>query len=331
MNLVPTNLNNFIYNKKIATRLNIYNKNYLENLIFYGQNNSGKRTLIGGLLSKLSDNKGIKRNMKTYKLKINNNKIDINFIESKYHFEINLYEYGHYDKAIICEFFKYVLSYKNISDLSYKVIILHHFDKVSKIAQLALRMIIEKSYKIGRFIICCENINQIDKALLSRFIWVRVPKPNKAAIKDYVTRKLNEAKKNTKLTSNIVDISDGCIYKTNLILENYIHTGYIDKSLIINELDIIKPIIHEIEKKNLKSINVIKKIVYKYLLLNISPKTIFLSISSYYNTSAKFIPDTIHKFINLTAEVDNIIDKVNYDIFALEYYILNLKYILLTI
>ena len=249
MNLVPTNLNNFIYNKKIATRLNIYNKNYLENLIFYGQNNSGKRTLIGGLLSKLSDNKGIKRNMKTYKLKINNNKIDINFIESKYHFEINLYEYGHYDKAIICEFFKYVLSYKNISDLSYKVIILHHFDKVSKIAQLALRMIIEKSYKIGRFIICCENINQIDKALLSRFIWVRVPKPNKAAIKDYVTRKLNEAKKNTKLTSNIVDISDGSIYKTNLILENYIHTGYIDKSLIINELDIIKPIIHEIEKK----------------------------------------------------------------------------------
>ena len=71
--------------------------------------------------------------------------------------------------------------------------------------------------------------------------------------------------------------------------------------------------------------------MYKYLLLNISPKTIFLSISSYYNTSAKFIPDTIHKFINLTAEVDNIIDKVNYDIFALEYYILNLKYILLTI
>tara|TARA_B110000208_G_C11760448_1_gene426694 strand:- start:979 stop:1977 length:999 start_codon:yes stop_codon:yes gene_type:complete len=332
MNLVPTNLNNFIYNKKIATRLNIYDKNYLENLVFYGQNNSGKRTLIGGLLSKLADNNVIKRNMKTYKLKINNNKIDINFIESKYHFEINLYEYGHYDKAIICEFFKYVLSYKNISELSYKVIILHHFDKVSKIAQLALRMIIEKSYKIGRFIICCENINQIDKALLSRFICVRVPKPNNETIKDYVSLKLKEVnKKNESITDHILSISNGCMYKTNLLLENYINMGYIDKSLIINEVDIIKPILREIEEKDLKSISVIKKIVYKYLLLNISPKTLFLSISSYYNTSDKFMPETIHKLINLTAEIDNIIDKVSYDIFALEYYILNLKYILLTI
>jgi len=107
--------------------------------------------------------------------------------------------------------------------------------------------------------------------------------------------------------------------------------GYIDKSLIINEVDIIKPILREIEVKDLKSISVIKKIVYKYLLLNISPKTLFLSISSYYNTSDKFMPETIHKLINLTAEIDNIIDKVSYDIFALEYYILNLKYILLTI
>ena len=46
MELVPKNLDDFIYNKNIAKRLKVYNNNFIENLIFFGLNNSGKRTLI---------------------------------------------------------------------------------------------------------------------------------------------------------------------------------------------------------------------------------------------------------------------------------------------
>ena len=94
MLFIPSNLDEFIYNNSIAKRLKVYNQNYIDNLIFYGQNNAGKRTLISGLLNHLSNN-NIKRNIQTHKLKINNTKVDINFVESNYHFELNLYEYGH--------------------------------------------------------------------------------------------------------------------------------------------------------------------------------------------------------------------------------------------
>ena len=185
MLFIPSNLDEFIYNNSIAKRLKVYNQNYIDNLIFYGQNNAGKRTLISGLLNHLSNN-NIKRNIQTHKLKINNTKVDINFVESNYHFELNLYEYGHYDKHIICEFVKYILSYKNINKLSYKIVVLYYFDKVSKVAQLALRRIIEQSYSTGRFILCCENINRVDKALLSRFIYIRVPKPKVPDMEKYI-------------------------------------------------------------------------------------------------------------------------------------------------
>ena len=330
MDLVPKTLNDFIYNRNIADILSKYSSNYLENLIFYGQNNSGKRTLISSLLLHLSDENKTMRTMKTYPIKINNNNLSINFIESKYHFEINLYEYGHYDRAIISHFFKYILSYKNISKLNYKIIVLHHFDKVSKVAQLALRRIIEKSHKIGRFIVCCENIGKIDKALLSRFVCIRVPKPKKKIIEKYISHQLKKYNKNynKKTIKNIIDISDKCIYKINLLLDNYIHTNIIDGKLIIKKKDIIRSLCVEIEKKDIASIEIIRKIVYKYLLLNISPKLLFMYLSDYYNTTVSNISKK-HQLITLNGEIGLIIDKIKYDIFALEYYIIRLKYILL--
>ena len=79
MELVPKSLDNFIYNKKIAQRLKVYNLNFIENLIFFGLNNSGKRTLIAGLLDHISNN-SIVRNLRSYSLKINNNKNTLNLI-----------------------------------------------------------------------------------------------------------------------------------------------------------------------------------------------------------------------------------------------------------
>ena len=323
---VPTNLDDFIYNKKIAKKLKIYSEEYLENLIFYGQNNSGKRTLITALLNNLSNN-SIVRNMHTYKLKINNNKIDINFIESKYHFEINLYEYGHYDKNIISEFLKYILSYKSINTFSYKIIVIHHFDKVSKLAQLSLRRTIEKCYNTGRFILCCENINKIDQALLSRCIHIRVPKPKLTEIENYIKIVLTRNAKSfdKKLINSIIEYSNKCIYKVNLILQNYIKIGTIDNN-IIQELDIIKPILNEIEKKNFDSLKTIRNILYKYLLLNFTPAMIFLLISNHYENYFK--GEKKNQFIHISADLNSFINKTKHDIFILEAFIINIKYLL---
>ena len=328
MSFIPNKLDDFIYNHNIAQRLKIYNVNYLENLIFYGQNNAGKRTLISGLLNHLSNN-NIKRILRTHTLKINNTKVDINFVESAYHFEINLYEYGHYDKHIICEFVKYILSFKNINNLTYKIIVLHYFDKVSHVAQLALRRIIEKSASSGRFILCCENINRIDKPLLSRFIYIRVPKPKIQHMKNYIEITLKKHKKNysDELINTIITFSGKCIYKINLIIQHYIDNNQIDDN-IINENNILLPIVNEINKPNLTSMLTIRKIIYKYLLLNFTPRKIFYSILQYYNSGGLLSIENRVKLNFIASEIDAISNSVKYDIIMLEALILNIKFLL---
>ena len=328
MFLIPNNLDEFICNSKIAKRLKIYNKEYMENLIFYGGNNCGKRTLITGLLNHLSNN-NITRNMRTHKIKINNNKIDINFVESKYHYELNLYEYGHYDKHIVSEFIKYILNYKNITNLDYKIIVLYYFDKVSKTAQRALRRIIEKSYTVGRFILCCEHLTGIDVPLLSRFIHVRVPGPKHEELEKYIniTCKKNNKQIDPVLTQHIIELSKNSIYKINLILQHYIVINEITSN-IINECDILTPIITEIHKPNLKSIEIKKKIIYKYLLLNFTPASIFKILSSYYIKYEGFSDEQQAKVIKISAELDYFRNNIKYDIFILETFILNIKLLL---
>ena len=328
MLFIPSNLDEFIYNRDIAKKLKIYDENYLENLIFYGQNNAGKRTLISGLLNHLSNN-NIKRNLRTHNLKINNTKVNINFVESNYHFEINLYEYGHYDKHIICEFVKYILSYRNISTLNYKIIVLHYFDKVSRVAQLALRRIIEKSSDSGRFILCCENINKIDKALLSRFIYIRVPKPKVYHMENYIKITLQKHKKKCtkELINSIISCSGQCIYKINLIIQHYIDNNQLDDN-IINESAILLPIINEINKPNLSSMLTIRQIIYKYLLLNFTPRKIFYYIIRHYNSEDLLSIEKKEQLNLIGAEIDSVSNSVKYDIIMLECLILNIKFLL---
>ena len=171
MNYTPPYLDEFIYNKTIAKRLMAYNKYNLDNIIFHGQNNVGKRSFINALLNHLfkKDISKIKRSIKR-DVKINNTKTTIELIESPHHFELNLYEYGLSDRFIIMSFIRNLINYKSITSQPYKIIVINHFDKTTALAQLALRRVIETSYGTTRFILCCENLNAIDINLRSRFV-----------------------------------------------------------------------------------------------------------------------------------------------------------------
>ena len=329
MFLNTRSLNSIKYNSKVAKRLQIYNSEYLENLVFYGRSEHSKRNLISGLLHKIS-NDDIIRNVRTHTIKINNNKVTINFVESPYHFELNLYEYGYYDKHIICEFLKYILTYKNIGKLEYKVIVLFHMDKVSKTAQLALRRIVEKQHAVGRFILCCENINLIDKALLSRFIHIRVPIPKQEEIKEHIEFTLKSYNKSPdqSVVSKIQLLGCGDPYKTDLILQHYFMTGCVQNNLITCE-DTIKPLVDEINKPNLNSMIVIRKIIYRYLLLNLTPVKIFHRLFNYYLDSPLISDTKKTEFINIASSLDGFHNTIKYDIFILECFILNIKLILL--
>ena len=135
MNLVPNNLDDFIINKKYADILKNLGKEEVPNILFTGYNNSGKKTLLDAYINNLYDCDIKKlRKLAYYQLKIGNNSVDIDYISSPYHIELNLYEYGLYDKSIITDFVKDIIPFHTINQHKYRIIVFNHFDKVSYVA-----------------------------------------------------------------------------------------------------------------------------------------------------------------------------------------------------
>ena len=326
MNDAPKYLGEFIYNNSIAKRLMTYNKYNLDNIIFHGQNNSGKRSFINALLNHLfkKDLSKIKRLVKR-DIKINNTKTSIELIESPHHFELNLYEYGLSDRFIIMSFIRNLINYKSISSQPYKIIVINHFDKTTALAQLALQRIIETSYKTTRFILCCENLNAIDVNLRSRFVPVRIPKPKKPERILYIKTILAEKNKQYTETdiSNLLKLSQGCIYNLNLLLNHFICTNTLDIPILSLNL-LIQPIIKELYIKNLNSIINIRKHVYNLLLLNISPSLLINLIFKHFLASNLSIKKK-HELINIAGilSFDNV--KSQYDIFIIEAFVIKIK------
>ena len=326
MNHIPQNLEDFIYNKSIANRLILYNQHNLDNLIFHGQNNSGKRTFINALLNHLFK-KNISKLKKIVKrtVKFNSTKTAIELIESPHHFELNLYEYGLSDRYVIMSFIRELGSFKSITAQPYKIIVINHSDKTSELAQLALRRIIETSHNTIRFILCCENLNAIDINLRSRFVPIRIPKPKKPEQILYV-RKLFD--NNNKIyteedITKLIESSNGCIYNINILVNHFVHTSNLNLP-ILSLTSLIEPIIKNIYAKNINSIIIIRKHVYNLLLLNISPSILINLLFKHFLESDISIIKK-HKLIHIGAKLN--IDNTNtqYDIFIIEAFVIKLK------
>ena len=97
---------------------------------------------------------------------------------SPYHYEFYLFEYGLYDKHVICEFIKEIASSKNIITDSHKLIVLHSIHKCTTLAHLALRRLMELLDSTARFILSTNQLNKVDDALISRCLNIRVPFPH---------------------------------------------------------------------------------------------------------------------------------------------------------
>lgn len=286
--IVPKNFNDFILNKNILYKFKCYNINNLYNLIIYGY---GKKTTLNSFLLYLFDTDYIHTNIQKYKIKINNNDITLNIKQSKYYYEINLYEYGFYDKYIICTFIKELISTKNVNNNNYKIIILNYFDNISKQAQLSLRRLMELYINNCRFIITTKTLDNIEKALISRCDLIRIPYPNN--IEQYLN--FCEHKLNKKINKHkILSKSGKCLFKLNTLIlyEDYIPPVYIFVKQIH---DII------VKSKNILFIDEIRNIIYKIHLLNIGISEVLNTYIDYVIKDKLFPDEIIVKIVNQAA------------------------------
>ena len=117
--LIPTKLHDFVLNKSIASMLQSITSSNVINMIFCGRPNTGRKTLVYAFLNSFNNCEIQKiRTLNSVELKIGNNKVNIEYISSPYHIEVNLYEYGLYDKNIISDFLVNHISYKPINDIN---------------------------------------------------------------------------------------------------------------------------------------------------------------------------------------------------------------------
>lgn len=332
MNLVPKKLDDFIINKIYADRLKKTNKYELPNMLFTGDNNSGKKTLLDAYLNYIFDTDIKKqRKMAYYQLKIGNNSVDIDYISSPFHIEINLYEYGLYDKSIITDFIKDIIPFHTINQHQYRIIIFNHFDKVSNIAQESLKMLMDSSTTTTRYFFLAESCTKINPSILSRCCIYRIPKPNYSDINNYLNI---ISKKYFSFSNSVIDKIINSSQLDLFKLNNIIDCTSKDTKFNVNKLDNINrdliKIYKLIEKRDLSSIIEIRSICYNLLLLNFIPNDIFNSIVNYFSNHKNLTDIEKRDLINFASELEGNMQKIEHDIICIEFLILKVKKLLLS-
>lgn len=206
--------------EKLIYLNNLYHKKTIPNIIFYGDNLSGKKTVLENFLNLIYKNQ---ENIKKYVLIINcsHGKGNIKFIREtlKYfaNFSINN------------------IKNDNIILYTFKSIVLLNADKLTIDAQSALRRCIEIYSNNTRFFIVVENKQKILKPILSRFSHIyfnkkiniidnKIYKPNKKI--NILNNILNKFNNNENI--NLISI---------LNLTNKIYNNAIGCNLLINYIN----------------------------------------------------------------------------------------------
>ena len=225
---------------------NIYNN--MPNLLFYGLEGSGKKSLINCLIKNIYNLDTITLKKTTYKISgYGNNSIEVELYHSRYHIIIEPFNTG-FDKYLIQEVVKEYIKNKFIDlegRILYKIILINNIDKLSYYAQTSLRCTMEKYSNYCKFILCGQNISKIIEPIKSRCLFIKVPRPPTIEILDLILTISYKEKITLKKNSML-----------NL-LNNFSH----NMKLIIWNLDITK---YNIEN----TINIDQSIDYIYKLLN---------------------------------------------------------------
>ena len=266
--IVPTKFDDFILNKDIIEKLKVYNSDNVPNLLLYGIEGAGKKTIINAFLNHLFDVTEIQTEIVEYNIKINNNDVTIRTLQSKYHYEINLYEYGLYDKHVLCDFVKELASTRNVLTNKHKIFIFNSFDKTNTYAQLALRRLMETLVNTARFILTTKSLGKLDKSLISRCYTLRVPYPKKD-IDEYLYFCSEKLKKQLN-KEKIIRKANNNLFKLNVLIFNIDYINPV--TIFVKQIyDII------INSKNILFIDEIRIIIYKMHLLDFKPEDILMS------------------------------------------------------
>ena len=289
-NYKPNNLNDVVHNKEFINLIGkiLNNSDNIPNLLIYGPNGSGKQTILRLILKNLYGSSIINSKIETYEIK--SKKINLNYLASSYHIEIDMRLYKQWDKHIL-DFLKSIVYTKNIAHNIHKIIIILHAENLSKQSQNCLRRIIEKTKLTARYIFTTNSLSKISDPIRSRFQCLRLRAPNNDEVslilkdickkenlklsKPALKKLLNDKPSgiiNLKYTINLLQLSfiNGKFKKHTYNYVNYMKKmlRYMDckpNDLTVSRIDKIREHLYTLKIKQIESKNVIKYILEYFI------------------------------------------------------------------
>lgn len=254
----PTDINDIVLDETNTIFFNnIIEKKMFPNLLLYGPPGTGKTTTIINLINKYQEINEYKNKSSIIHLNASDERgIDVIRIQ------INAF-----------------VSSKNFFYNGLKYIILDEVDYMTKIAQQALKSLIQETDDNIRFILICNYITKIDNTLQVQFIKLRFNIIPKKSLYNYI----NYINKTEKLNLSYDEMNNIITYYSNDIrsMVNYLQTNIHNKCLFLNN-DVFEKLYKTNITKNLYLFKTnIKNIEKKYNtpILNILKEYIFFILS----------------------------------------------------
>lgn len=185
----PQEFEQLEYNIEVVPRLKkLISSEDFPHLLFYGPEGAGKRTLIKWVLNELFGPGAhrIKSETKEFKATASTS-VDWVVYSSSYHQEVAPADCGRHDRVVVNQLIKEMAGstqLRVVEDVkhSWKVIVVHDLDKLSREAQSGLRRTMEKYMHNCRIIFDCCSLSRVLPPLKSRCVQIRVPAPKKEAL-----------------------------------------------------------------------------------------------------------------------------------------------------
>jgi len=309
----PLTFNENKLHKPIITKLKEHTKDNLMNLIFYGNNGTGKYTLCQLLLESIFGST-------IYKRKYYNDKQ--NYVYSNVHYEVYLSRT--YDKAEFKQIITDLSTNKNIMTDYNNIILIKNAHYLDKDTTHFIKILIEQDLPIT-FILIYNTISFLSSSFKSMFLEMRVPKIRKNDVYELITfictsEDINMSKQQM---NELINITDTNITKIMLNIQFFKKTQtfltYSNK-----QIDAILELVYENKNENILKIrekvyDLTSKNFNKGFLINYALKKILVKLTC---DKKKM------ELINEVSKIDINLKSSYKDLIHVEYFfILLMKYI----
>jgi len=195
---------------------------------------------------------------------------------------------------------------------------------------MALRKIIEKTMHTCKFIFEVSNLSSLSEPLISRFLLIRVPLPNKESIKLCIQNYSD--RKNHNISPDIINeiIDESCSVLNNYNLKKifgfyryYVVTKKKFKFLYYDNFNEIYNLMNN-KKISFITFQKIRDIVNEMYINLVSMDELLMFLYNKFINQFSSNKELIEKIINITSKCDSNLKKGNKDCLHLELYIISI-------